>query len=278
MKIAVLMTCHNRREKTIECLHAVYLAKMLSNYELSVFLVDDGSTDGTYEAVHEMFSKVNIINGSGNLFWNQGMRLAWKTAAKEQEYDYYLWLNDDTVIDSFAIEELLECNVEAVKKDGKSAIICGACRESDTNELFSYGGRVGDDEVIPNGQLQKCTYINGNIVLIPNKVFNKLGNLSPDYTHAMGDFDYGLRAIDAEVNSYTTKKYIAVCPRNEAPQWSDSRVALKKRLKLFYSPRGLNYKEYILFRKNFWGIKWISFAVKAYAKVLFPSIYNTIKR
>ena len=43
MKIAVLLTSFNRKEKTKECLQSLY--KILS--ELDVYLVDDNSTDGT---------------------------------------------------------------------------------------------------------------------------------------------------------------------------------------------------------------------------------------
>ncbi|WP_456376520.1 glycosyltransferase family 2 protein [Lutibacter sp.] len=276
MNIAVLLTCHNRKEKTIACLTYLYQTTLPKPYALHVFLVDDGSTDGTAQAVQVNFPQVNVIQGNGNLFWNQGMRLAWKTASKKQDYDFYLWLNDDTILNRHAIIELLQCNKEAFSKDAKEAIICGACSNTKNEDTFSYGGRTDLGEVIPNGNLQQCTYINGNVVLVPKKTFITLGNLSKEYTHGIGDNDYGLRAIKAGYKCYTTKTYIATCPTNEDPQWANPDIPLKKRFALFYSSRGLNYKEYILFRKKFWGIKWISFAVKAYAKVLFPKMYKSL--
>jgi GT2 family glycosyltransferase len=74
--IAVLLTCHNRRDKTITCLDSLYNCLLPSDFQLDVFLVDDGSSDGTSKAVSEKFPSVNVIQGNGNLFWNQGMRLA----------------------------------------------------------------------------------------------------------------------------------------------------------------------------------------------------------
>jgi GT2 family glycosyltransferase len=275
-QIAALLTCHNRRDKTITCLTSLFKVVVPPNYSLEVFLVDDGSTDGTSQAVKKKFPEVNIIQGNGNLFWNQGMRLAWKTAANKQTYDYYFWLNDDTILDKHALNELLQCSDEALNKFAKEAIITGACRDVDNDNKFSYGGRTDLGEVIPNGKLQKCTYINGNAVLIPKEIYSKLGNLSNDYTHGIGDFDYGLIAIKYGYTNYTTKTYIATCPTNKEPQWFNSKTPLKKRLQLFYSPLGLNYPEYILFRKKFWGKKWVSFAIKAYAKVIFPSLFLRI--
>ena len=56
MKIAVLLTVFNRKEKTKRCLDSVqrtvqpYLGKGI---ELEVFLTDDGSTDGTGEMLQD---------------------------------------------------------------------------------------------------------------------------------------------------------------------------------------------------------------------------------
>lgn len=277
--IAVLLTCHNRKEKTLACLTALYSCIKPKDYVFKVFLVDDGSTDGTTQAIKDKFSQVHIIEGNGDLFWNRGMRLSWETAYKTQEFDFYLWLNDDTMLDLTALIELLECSEEALKKDNQPAIISGACRNNDDENEFSYGGKTEECPVVPNGVLQKCIYINGNVVLVPNKIYQKLGNLSPDYTHGMGDYDYGLRAINAGFNCYTTKTFIAVCEVNEGiPGWCNPNVSLKKRWQQFKSPIGLNINEYIAFRKKFWRYKWISFTFKAFIKMLIPGIYSKLKK
>lgn len=277
-KIAVLLTCHNRREKTLLCLKALFQARLKPNYKADVFLVDDGSTDRTGEAVKENFPKVHVIQGDGSLFWNQGMRLAWDTASRNGNYDFYLWLNDDTILDESALEELLNCYQKAFHKDQRPAIIVGACESDAQNNDFTYGGRNEEGAVLPNGDLQICKYMNGNAVLVPQAVFEKLGNLSPEYTHGMGDFDYGLRAQNDGFVCYTTRKYIAVCPRNEGVgAWCNSQTPISKRWELLYSPKGLNLKEYNIFRRKFWGWRWIIYAIKAYLKILFPLFYSSLK-
>jgi GT2 family glycosyltransferase len=273
--IAVLLTCHNRHEKTLICLKSLFESKLSKDFKLDVFLVDDESTDGTSEVVKQQFPKVNIIHGDGSLFWTGGMRLAWKTATETGDYDFYLWLNDDVILDNNALIELLECSLEAKLKDHFPAIITGSCHNSTDSEEFSYGGRTKQGPVVPNGKIQLCRYINGNVVLIPSEIFKKIGNLSPDYTHAMGDFDYGLRAIKAGFKCYVSKSYIATCQLNERmPDWYNPSIKLKKRWQSLYSPSGLNFKEYLLFRKKFWGFKWVIFAAKAYLKTLFPKLYG----
>lgn len=276
--IAILLTCHNRKDKTIQCLeHLFAQLGMNIDFKVDVFLVDDGSVDGTTEAVVHQFPQVNVIAGHGNLFWNQGMRLAWQTAAETNDFDFYLWLNDDTILDSNAISILLSEYKETIQSVHKEIIITSSCRAYSNNDTFSYGGRTDSGPVIPSGKPQKCTYINGNAVLVPKVIFKQLGNLSKDYTHGMGDFDYGLRALKAGFNCYTTSAYIATCQLNSGiPGWCNPDLPLKKRWDLFHSPRGLNIKEYIIFRKKFWGTQWVIFAIKAYIKMVIPQFYQRL--
>ena len=44
--IATLITCHNRKDKTLACLDALFSNHLPDRVLLDVFLVDDGSTDG----------------------------------------------------------------------------------------------------------------------------------------------------------------------------------------------------------------------------------------
>jgi GT2 family glycosyltransferase len=193
--IAVLITCHNRKEKTLSCLQALFNQKDLGKeFILDVFLVDDGSTDGTSELITTQFPEVNIIQGTGNLYWNRGMHLAWQTAADTKDFDYYLWLNDDTFLVENAFEVLL-------KEKFPHAIVCGSTK-SKVNNIATYGVYVTKPKtlLIPNGKFKEGDYCNGNCVLIPRSIFNKIGNLDPFFQHALGDFDYSLRARKKEYN------------------------------------------------------------------------------
>jgi GT2 family glycosyltransferase len=274
--IAILITCHNRKEKTLKCLSHLYVQKGLNqNFQVELFLVDDRSTDGTSEAIQVQFPDVNIIQGNGNLFWNQGMRLAWQTAAASKNFDYYLWLNDDTYIDPNCITTILRDYKDAKEISGIDVLLVGACRKAAHLNEFSYGGRDEKGPVCPNQTLQQCRYINGNIVLVPIKIYLKLGILSNEYTHGIGDFDYGLRALQNGFRCLTTRDFIATCePHSGVSGWCDPNLPLFKRWSLFHSPKGLNIKEYNLFRKKFWGEKWIFYTVKAYFKMLCPRVYK----
>jgi GT2 family glycosyltransferase len=247
--IAVLITCHNRRLKTVECLKYLFLQKGIDSvFSLNVFLVDDGCTDGTAQEVAKNYPMVNIISGNGTLFWNRGMRLAWESAHHEKEFDYYLWVNDDTFLFNNALIQL----IEAKKQD---AIVCGTTI-SKFSKKITYGGYKNNKKINPNGRIQECDYFNGNVVLIPKSVFNQIGFNDKRFHHTLGDFDYALRAKSIGLKNYIAAEIIGVCESNNyLPKWRSNNIPLFKRLKYLYLPSvGCNPNEYFIFDKRHYGL------------------------
>lgn len=235
MQLAVLLTCFNRKATTLRCLEQ--LNKQNITASMDVFLCDDGSTDGTSDAIKKLFPQVYIIKGSGNLFWNRGMLTAWRKACETRDYDAYIWLNDDVYLYEGALQEMLECS-SLCKNE---SIVCGAfC--TDKGE-FSYGGKNKKDKpLVPNGELQPVYWLNGNCVLVPKYVVAKIGLLDGMFQHHMGDFDYGLRAQEAGINVYSSRKYVGECAKNPIAicRGRKSGVSMLKRFKRLYSPLGDN--------------------------------------
>jgi len=241
MEIAVLLTCFNRREKTLSCLSSLFAIVS----ECAIYLVDDASIDGTAEAVKEQFPKVTVIDGKGDLFWNRGMHLAWVEAAKH-DYEYYLWLNDDVVLYEHFLSELMECTDRA----DNAAIITGLIESQNKDEIL-YGGSGKDKRLLkPTGKMQTVTYLNGNVVLVPKAVFDVLGPLDPFFHHDLGDVDYGFRAAAKGFSVYTTKSPIAYGEKNPICRERLNGAGLTKRFKRLYSPLGSNPNINFYFRNK----------------------------
>lgn len=271
-KIAVLLTCHNRREKTLRCLHSLFKMSIPNAYLIEVFLVDDGSTDGTSQAVKNLYPQINIIKSDGSLYWGWGMNLAWKKASVK-DFDSYLWLNDDLILSNNSLSVLINNFV----KSNRKSIIVGACQSSKNEVTYSgYLSLKNNIKLIPNGDIQKCEYFNGNVVLIPYQVFKKVGFIDSKFHHGKGDFDYGLRAKKAGIDSFVSSSYVAICElHNQLPIWCNSNYSILKRWRSFISPLGGNPKaNFILERRHFGLVPATLHYFSIYLRLIFPQIWE----
>lgn len=248
-RVAVLLTTHNRKDVTLQCLERLYNLTSLTD----VFLVDDASDDGTYEAIMLKFPQVHLIKGNGNLYWCRGMNLAWKTASSYSKYDYYLWLNDDLLLYDNAFDELFKCS--KLKED--KAIISGIIQGQQSKKAV-YGGFDCNHHIIsPTGRMEEITNLNGNFVLIPLFVFKQIGFFDNIFHHDIGDVDYGLSAREKGISVLSTRCFIgstseSLIQRNSRIRKNGTNVI--KRFKRMYSPLGCPPNIHFYFIKKHRGI------------------------
>lgn len=237
-KVAVLLTVHNSLEQTLDCLRNCYQQidsmKGDGTYSFTVYLVNDGCTDGTAEAVEENFPQTRIVRGSGTLYWNLGMHAAWEEAAKDAP-DFYLWTNVRTRMKEGALACLMETSMFLRHK----AIVAGTAEDS-SGEL-SYGGRNKSGKIVePDPAIPvPCYTFDGKLVLVPSHVYRILGNLDIHYQHSYGDIDYGVRAFKANVVRVVAPGVLCTCDRSEHVQkWRDRSCSLHDRIAYLYAPDG----------------------------------------
>lgn len=273
MKIATLITCYNRKEKTLACLDALFNNNLPEGYCLDVFLVDDGSTDGTEQAVREHYPQVNIIKGDGSLFWNRGMNRAFD-AAMQVGFTAYLWLNDDTFLHPNALSLLFSARDFAAPSE---AIVVGAISDPVTGDTSYGGARFAPSRlrpflatvVHPGQQPQDVDVVNGNVVLVPDGIARKLGNLDPVFEHGMGDTDYSMRARKLGIRILLTAGYVGVCSRNSLKgSHRDNTLPLLQRLKQVFSRRGLPWRSWLTMCWRHGGMLWPVHFLWGYIKVI----------
>lgn len=272
--ISVLMSCFNRRDLTLGCLEALYGLQAAEPRHLTTILVDDGSTDGTAAAVRDRFPQVHVIAGKGNLYWNGGMRVAFGEALKEG-FDYYLWLNDDTMLMPDALDVLLRTSRELAVKGITAIVTASTC---DSSGKRSYGGvhvskGLVTRKLVPVDpsmtEAVACDTMNGNCTLIPGAVADKIGNLEAGFTHSFGDLDYGFRAKAAGFGVYTAPGYLGRCSDNSrSGTWRDTKSSFRKRWKHLTSPKGSPFKEWALYCRRHQGPLWPLYVISPYAKTL----------
>ena len=273
--IAVLMTCHNRREKTLSCLDALFKSIPAPDVAVEVFLVDDGSTDGTSSAVKATYPGVQLIAGDGNLYWNGGMRVAF-AAAMQKGFDFYLWLNDDTILYPSALPALLALVNAEQRRQKKPTIIVGTTQDA-PGGTATYGGLcrksvwrpLNHSIVFSHSMPIPCETMNGNCVLVPNALAKHLGNLEPAFVHAMGDIDYGLRATTAGFPLLVLPGYVGVCSHNPVDNtFLDCRLSLGVRWSKIMNLKGLPPKQWYVLVRRHAGLLWPLLFIWPYAKVV----------
>jgi GT2 family glycosyltransferase len=264
--IAVILTCHNRCAKTSTCLRSLRHQEGLaaSEFQLRIFLVDDGCTDDTVNAALEIWPEAEIIPGDGNLYWCGGMRKAWSAAAATDP-DYYLLVNDDTVIFPQAVSELL-----AMCPTPETPVIAvGAIRDPETRQ-WVYGGNQSDYPFVHGADKPRlCRTMNANCTLVSRVVYDRIGMFHHAYRHAMGDTDYGLEAGRHGIPIYESTSFVGECePNPEVGSWRDKSLPRAARLRRLASAKGLPPMDWLNYCQRNCGALWWRYWLSPYFRVL----------
>lgn len=290
--VAILVTCHNRKEKTLSSLRS--LADAFDAFNRSgasthvtgkLFLVDDGCTDHTADAVREQFAgrNLDIILGDGQLYWAGGMRLAWTAAlADSSSWDFFLLINDDTVFETSAIAELLSAHAEALKTYGKGGVYAGIISSFDRKSI-TYGGKVYTSRLIgksvslqPTGHPQPCHLTNANLLLVSREVVSRVGILPGCYRHSCADWAYGIEAGRAGFPVLVTGGVCGYCDNDHDTQFQVreklKHMSIGGRIRYFSSPVH-STKDILSFMWRYDKAKFFLVILARTLNVLSPGLY-----
>lgn len=276
VNVCILLTCFNRKEKTLDCFAAVQANVLPANIELTAVVVDDGSTDGTAAAMAEKYPWARVERSDNNLFWCRGMHQAFEIAGKSDP-DFYVWLNDDTMLQPDALARLLATERELRTASGQAVVVVGSTVDEATG-LLTYGGsrrlsalkRMRFARIQPSDKAQQCDAMNGNLVLVSREAANIVGNLNPTFEHAMGDTDYALRANKLGVQVWVAPGVYGTCSNNSiVGTYMDASLPFSRRWKLMMHKKGLPWKSWLALTRRHAGPAWPLYFVWPYLSLVF---------
>jgi len=216
MPLHVLVACHNRRDLTVRAITTFAGAATAVGADADFTVFDDGSTDGTAEALDALDLPVIRIAGDGSAFWSRSMAAAEGHVLDTYNDDgYAVWLNDDVELDVDFLEVAL-----GAAKSSPSAVLVGAMRDPETGQLTYSGHRRGGlhplnfAAVAPNGTFQSIETFNGNLVFVPTKVARALGGIDGSLSHAGADTDYGMRVRERGFELLLLPRIVGSCAFN----------------------------------------------------------------
>jgi GT2 family glycosyltransferase len=184
--------------------------------------MDDGSTDGTAEAIKKSFPEVQVLEGNGELWWTGAINLALSEflplADKE---DYFLTLNNDVEFDESYLENL----VFAAKQKPNALIGSVSLDIYDKTKVVDAGVPINWlNQKRTMGNFKKGDFFNlevsrlsGRGALIPAQVFRKIGLY--DFKH------FPQYAADAELSVRAKNAGYHLCVYYDAILLSDRTIS-----------------------------------------------------
>lgn len=189
------MPVHNRRELTLQCLKSLSRIDR-TNLDVHTIIVDDGSTDGTVDAVRRDFPAVEIVAGDGSLWYTAGTNLGIESALKHQP-DYILAINDDSVFDQDFLVRMVSC----AEKYPRSVVGALLLLWNTPHRVFQVapqwktwegGWRYYQEQTVwtvPEKPFE-VEIIVGNCVLYPRQVIEEVGLMDEKKLDQYGDVEY----------------------------------------------------------------------------------------
>jgi GT2 family glycosyltransferase len=206
--VAVVVLSWNGCEDTLACLRSL---AALDPPEPLVIVVDNGSSDGTADAVREAFPGVELIETGANLGFAGGNN-AGITSGLERGASHLLVLNNDIEVDPGFVNALVE---EAARHPDAGAL-CSTILFADPPGLIWFAGASFDPHSGYNGRQRgyrepddgrfaavvETARACGAAMLVPRAVLEAVGLFDEELFLYVEDTDWSLRARAAGYKLY----------------------------------------------------------------------------
>lgn len=207
LKVTIVFPIFNGLNYTKQCLESLY--KLTENpnraeLNISIVIVDDGSSDGSYEWIENNYPKVNLLKGDGELWWSGGINLAVDFAINKLDTDYILWWNNDIISDTDYFK-----NLATILKNNDPKTIIGSKIYLSQNKkiVWSMGGifnpvsgyknMIGSERPDNNdlNKIIECDWLTGMGTITHASVYQDIGMLDEkNFPQYHGDSDFTFRA------------------------------------------------------------------------------------
>jgi GT2 family glycosyltransferase len=200
MKIVIIILTLNQRDKTLNCLSHL-LTDMESNCEVLIW--DNGSIDGTIEAVRNIYPQVYTYRSSTNLGVAEGRNAAAKLAIDEHRASHLLFLDNDIFVEPNFVKALHN----SFQEDPRLGQTQAKLRFMHDRQRLNDGGGARINFIlwrirpVGYGEIDRGQYDTpveciscGGAMMVRTEIFNELGGFDPIFgPFGPEDLDFSLR-------------------------------------------------------------------------------------
>jgi len=185
--VSIIIVNYNGKSHIEKCLESLSKVK----YEnLEIIVIDNHSTDGSLEFIKEKYSHIKTIRLDANYGFAEPNNIAAKTATGK----YLLFLNNDTIVNSDFLEEL----VKMMNQDPQIAILQSMLLRPNgdvdsSGDFIDALGRAYSSKNRPTSA-QYILSARGASMMVRKEIFLKLGGFDKNFFASFEDVDIGWRA------------------------------------------------------------------------------------
>lgn len=190
-KVSIIFPNYNGGGEPIKCLKSIYSLNYPKD-KIVTIVIDNHSTDGSYEEIKKKFPAVILIRNPQNL----GFAKAINQGIKKAKGTYIFITNDDIVFGKDSLKNLIDFSL----KNPQVGILGGKIFKKIPPGRISCAGNqmnliTGNVYSCPNpNQIKEPGWIPGCAMLVKRLVVNKIGLIDDLFTYSFDDYDYCLRA------------------------------------------------------------------------------------
>lgn len=243
-KVALVMPVHNRRDTTLRALRSLQKVNR-PGIDIKLFVVDDGSTDGTSEAIAREYPlEYEIIKGDGTLHYAAGTNRGIEKALDWSPH-FIVTMNDDSVFHEDFLLKLVQTAVRFPKAVIGSLLLLWD-RPQQVFQVDPKWNSVRGGWVFPEALTAftapkepfKVECIVGNCVLFPVDAIKQVGLMDEaNFPHGWGDAQYAIRIKNAGWDLLIEPRSLVWCEPNTYPTSLHKTSAGEQLRNVFLNPR-----------------------------------------
>ena len=201
-KYLIILLNYNNWQDTIECVHSLINSGTGSS---NIVIIENCSTDNSREKLSEEIPAIKVIHSDKNLGFTGGNNVGLKYAL-ENNFDYAIVLNNDTIVES---ESSVKDLIDEMDRNPDFTLSTGRIFYYPEKEKIWYdGGRVikwraseqhfnfrkNINDVKLNDDLREIDFISGCFMCIRMKDLPRLGYMDENFFIYLDDLEYSSRA------------------------------------------------------------------------------------
>lgn len=198
MQAVAVVLSWNGREDTLACLESLH--------GVETIVVDNGSTDGSPEAVAERFPEVELVRAGVNLGYAAGNNVGIRRAL-DRGADWVVLVNNDATV----ADDLVPALEAAAARNPDAGVLGGKVYVADPPDVIWYAGGSFEPRVGYSGRVRGAgrrddgsyreerdvDWATGALLAVSREAIERVGLLDEELFAYMEDADWCLRILDA---------------------------------------------------------------------------------